>query len=76
VKLHLLCFGHTHQAYSAQRVDFEDQEDKSDFILLLKEYVGKDQARRNEFLTISPASPKHSSEEADTVNATIAKYGK
>jgi len=56
VKPFLHCFGHIHNAYGAQRVDWDDQAIMNDFAALPKEFVGRKQSTRNGFSKLSPSS--------------------
>lgn len=58
-KPRLHCFGHIHRGYSAQRIEFSrtSQEDDSDSIIMLpKEFIGKNQARKKGYANLSPSS--------------------
>lgn len=76
VKPCLHCFGHIHQQYGAQRVDWADQETEDDFELLPQEYVGSNEARRRGHSKLSPASAEAFALGKQTlfINAAIANH--
>lgn len=58
VKPKLHCFGHIHGGYGAQRLKFHSakEKDPDSIIPLAKEWVGKNQAKRKGFASLSPGS--------------------
>ncbi|KAH7065558.1 Metallo-dependent phosphatase-like protein [Macrophomina phaseolina] len=79
VKPRLHCFGHVHRGYGAQRVFFErpqEEEDDDDEMRCepqLKEFVGRNQARRKGYASLSPGSDAAWKEDRQTlmVNAAV-----
>ena len=61
-KPRLHCFGHIHSGYGAQRVEFTDavQEeicgDADSIVMLPKEFVGRNQARRKGYASLPPSA--------------------
>lgn len=57
----LHCFGHVHEGYGAQRLVYKDsfnlsEKDSDSMLPLVKEWVGKNQAKRNGFASLPPGS--------------------
>ncbi|KAL6712412.1 hypothetical protein ACN47E_000289 [Coniothyrium glycines] len=77
VKPKLLCFGHVHAGYGAQRIEYGEHAGStadSDTILpLAKEWVGKNQAKKKGFASLPPGSKEDFSRGNQTmcVNAAM-----
>ncbi|KAI8938114.1 hypothetical protein NX059_005781 [Plenodomus lindquistii] len=77
VKPQMVCFGHIHGGYGAQRIEFGGEvsvKDESDSIIpLAKEWVGKNQAKRKGFASLPPGSldDYRSSKQTLCINAAI-----
>ncbi|QDS72171.1 hypothetical protein FKW77_004657 [Venturia effusa] len=76
VRPRLHCFGHIHQSYGAQRVDWEDQENEHDFTLLPREPDGPIETWRRRYSKLSPASVEAFALRKQTlfINAAIGNY--
>ncbi|KAH9868501.1 hypothetical protein J1614_007573 [Plenodomus biglobosus] len=77
VKPRVACFGHVHRGYGAQRIEFDGKvnvKDDSDSIVpLAKEWVGKNQAKRKGFASLSLGSLEayHESKQTLCINAAM-----
>lgn len=74
VQPRLFCFGHVHDGYGAQRLEF-DREREDGIVPLAKEWVGKNQARRKGFASLPPGSVESFRGKRQTLAVNAAMEG-